>query len=108
MSNGFPSPAKSQDPEESTTPKKSVLAKVKEKAKKWKHTLSFKKKNDNGEDNNTAHSSSGGGNAEEDDYDYHGDDDDDDQVIDEDPEYLGAPSNFFLIFISMLESNGKK
>lgn len=103
MSDGFPSPAKSQDPEESSTPKKSVLAKVKEKAKKWKHTLSFKKKNDNGEDNNTAHSSSGG-NVEEDDDDYH--DDDDDQVIDEDPEYLGAPSNFFLIFISMFESNG--
>lgn len=85
MLNSFPSPAKSLDhPEECSTPKKSVLAKVKEKAKKWKHTLSFKKKNDNGEDHNTT--PSWGVNLEED-YDYHVDD----QEIDDDPEYLGAP-----------------
>lgn len=89
MLNSFPSPAKSQDPEECSTPKKSVLAKVKGKAKKWKHTLSFKKKNDNGEDNNTT--PSWGVNLEENDNDH-------DQEIDEDPEYFGAPSNFFLDF----------
>ncbi|XP_042476231.1 uncharacterized protein LOC122057932 [Macadamia integrifolia] len=57
--------------------KKSVLAKVKDRAKKWKHTLSKKKHNP--DDNTTP---TWGVKLE----------DDDDQ--EDEPEYLGAPSNY--------------
>lgn len=78
--NSTTSTAKNQDQEENSTPKKSVLTKVKEKAKKLKHTLSGRKKNDSA-------TPSWGLSL------------DDEEEDDEDPEYLGAPSNFHITFL---------
>lgn len=61
--------------DQSPSQKKSVITKVKEKAKKWRSTLSKKKHND--DDNTTP---SWGVSL-------------DDAEDEEDPEYLGAPSN---------------
>lgn len=67
--------------------RKSVLSKVKETAKKLRHTLSGRRKhgNDMGDGNHTPPWG-----VSLDDYD---DDDDYEDEIDDDPEYLGAPSN---------------
>lgn len=68
---------KEHDMEDDHTPhRKSVLAKVREKARKWRNTLSKKKHNEDG----NATPSWGVSLEDEDDED-------------EDPEYLGAPSN---------------
>lgn len=81
---------------EETTPtqgKKSVISKVKEKAKKLKYSLSGKKKlheNDVHDDNTTP---------------LWGVNLDDDDEKDEDPEYLGAPSNIFLTWLFLLFSS---
>lgn len=80
-SGSSPSFAKNHDPEEDHVhhQKKSVLSKVKEKARKLKHSLSGKKRHN--EDGNTT--PSWGVSLE----DY------EDEEEEEDAEYLGAPSN---------------
>ncbi|XP_051134152.1 uncharacterized protein LOC127253549 [Andrographis paniculata] len=79
----------SEDPNTAGHNKKSVLAKVKERAKKLKHTLSSKSRR-HGNVNTTTPMPSGGFTSE--DSDTFGDADDEfDEDIDEDPEYLGAP-----------------
>lgn len=81
-----PRSAKDHDPEEDHNQhhKKSVLTKVKEKAKKLRHSLSKKK---HGDDGNTTPS-----------WGVSLDDEDEDE---DDPEYFGAPSKF-LKFLLML------
>ena len=76
-----PTLRKDHDLEHDQSPnhKKSVIAKVKERAKKWRSNLIKKKHSD---DSNTT--PSWGVSL----------DDDEDEEDEEDPEYLGAPSNF--------------
>lgn len=80
-----PTPAKNHDHEEDFSPnstKKSMLARVKERAKKLRQSFSVKKRHDTEvlDDQTTP---SWGVSLE----------DSDDDEVDEDPEYLGAPSN---------------
>ncbi|KAL8055943.1 hypothetical protein ABFX02_04G088000 [Erythranthe guttata] len=80
-----PAPGMNHDQEGYLSPthnKKSVLTKVKEKAKKLRYSLSGRRKHENeqGDDNNTP---PWGVSLE--------DDSDEDYEIDDDPEYLGAP-----------------
>ncbi|OVA15598.1 hypothetical protein BVC80_9033g72 [Macleaya cordata] len=80
-------------------PRHLLLAKVKEKAKKWRHTLVNKKKQ--GQDNNNTSSTTTpawGVSLEDDDNDNYEVDDDE-----EDPEYFGAP-----IYESELAPDGYK
>lgn len=67
--------------------KKSVLAKVREKAKKWKQVLTKKKHGHEGEGNMTPTSPINL--------------DVDDEGVDQDPEYYGAPSNCLYSFINV-------